>query len=307
MNTKRFLLFVLLAIALSACAATRAAPSEPAATPAGVVPPEQVVEDFYGWYLGYVGDPTNPRNPLVDGAYQSSEYLTPDFIAQVDAIVASFDTGGYDPFLCSQDVPESVTVEKVAPSGDEATVTVRTSFPGHTFTLQLKHIDGQWKIAGIVCSAKAGSELDDWPLFTDDVYGYQMRIPPMWQAEEVPILQPDLEEPVVRVIAVAPPDWAEDYKPYLLEVSVGSAEAYTRRFPLPEEGERQTINGYAVSVATFGPPDSAVVFYMFQHTTDATLRVTVRDEVSGFPARAAGNNILSSVLSRMLSTFEFTR
>jgi hypothetical protein len=47
----------------------------------------------------------------VDGAYRSSEYLTPEFVRKVDEIVASFDKGGYDPFLCAQDISGEFTVQ----------------------------------------------------------------------------------------------------------------------------------------------------------------------------------------------------
>jgi hypothetical protein len=43
-----------------------------------------------------------------------------------DEIIASFDRGGYSPFLCAQDIPDSVTVDEATISGDTASVTVHT-------------------------------------------------------------------------------------------------------------------------------------------------------------------------------------
>jgi hypothetical protein len=113
-----------------------------------VTTPEQTVEGFYNWYLGYARD---VGNPLVDKAYQSSEYLTDGFIEQVDQILASFDRGGYDPFLCAQDVPESVVVDEAVISGDGASLTVNTSFEGHAFTVELQQANSRWTISNVVC------------------------------------------------------------------------------------------------------------------------------------------------------------
>ena len=145
MKQKQFTLFVLtmalgLTIVLDRCSPA------PASSEAMSVAPETVVESFYNWYLGY------PGNPLVDGAYRSSEYLTTEFVRKADEIIASFDKGGYDPFLCAQDIPESFAVNEAVISGDEAGVVVHTSFEGHMFTVDLQRVDGQWKITDIICS-----------------------------------------------------------------------------------------------------------------------------------------------------------
>jgi len=150
---KQFTLFVLtmalgLTIVLDRCSPA------PASSEAMSVAPETVVESFYNWYLGY------PGNTIVDGAYRSSEYLTTEFVRKVDEIIASFDKGGYDPFLCAQDIPESFTVDKATVSGEEASVVVHEIWnPGtqyesvHNVTVALRMVDGQWKIADVICLA----------------------------------------------------------------------------------------------------------------------------------------------------------
>jgi hypothetical protein len=96
MYAKKLVMFVPivvvgLAMLLSGCSS---APEPAAASPSDMTP-EEIVMSFYDGYIAY------PGNPLVDEAYRSSEYLTEEFVQKVDGIIASFDHGGYDPFLCS--------------------------------------------------------------------------------------------------------------------------------------------------------------------------------------------------------------
>jgi hypothetical protein len=149
MKTKLFTLFVLLiglAVVSTGCGSEAAQASTD-------VPPEKVVESFYEWYLGYIGDRASDemRNPLVDGAYRSSEYLSEAFVQKVDDLLASFEHGGYDPFLCAQDIPESISADKAMVSGDAASVMVHTSFAGHSLQVDLQQFEGQWKISDIIC------------------------------------------------------------------------------------------------------------------------------------------------------------
>lgn len=145
-----FVLSALVTVSTLALAACGPAP-EAAAEAAG---PEAVVEEFYSWYLDYIGDRASGefRNPLVDKAYRDSELLTPAFVTSVDELLASFDRVGYDPFLCAKDIPESVSVSEVAVSGDEASAMVETSFAGHSFEVELEMVEGEWLISDVVCT-----------------------------------------------------------------------------------------------------------------------------------------------------------
>jgi hypothetical protein len=107
--------------------------------------PEKVVTSFYEEYLGCI-DLAAGRNPLVDRAYRSSEFLSEGFVAEVDELLDSFERGACDPFLLAQDVPESVAVGEAVVAGETAQVPVETSFEGHGFLVTLKRIDGVWKI-----------------------------------------------------------------------------------------------------------------------------------------------------------------
>ncbi len=123
-------------------------------TTASQAAPDQVVKDFYAWYLGYIGDRStgNFRNPLVDKAYRSSDALAQEFVARLDVFTA----GGmmFDPILCAQDVPTSISTGAPAVAGSSATVRVETSFAGHAFDVRLTQAGGGWKIADVICAPR---------------------------------------------------------------------------------------------------------------------------------------------------------
>lgn len=128
-------------------------PTIPAITaPATALPsiqtPEQVVSEFYEWYIGYSSG-AEGKSPLADGAYKTTGSLTDDFIRQVEEAVASFDRGAADPILCAQDVPSHIVVRQVALEGERANVLVETSFANHSLWVELVQADGQWKINNI--------------------------------------------------------------------------------------------------------------------------------------------------------------
>lgn len=115
--------------------------------------PEDVVADFYAWYVHY------PGNPLADQAYLSAGlFLTQGFIERVADTVASVDGGGFDPILLAQDVPEAIATKPAVIDGETATVAVSTSFEGHTFVVRLVKDGGLWKIDGVAPDADASTE-----------------------------------------------------------------------------------------------------------------------------------------------------
>lgn len=91
------------------------------------VAPEEVVTRFYEGYVGSDGESETTRNLLADRAYRSSEFLSDGFIDEVDALLDSFERGGYNPFLLAQDVPTSVEVGEAMILGATAAVPVETS------------------------------------------------------------------------------------------------------------------------------------------------------------------------------------
>jgi hypothetical protein len=105
---------------------------------------EQVVQDFYDWYLSYDG------NPLVDHAYRTGRYLSPEMVAFLDDFTQN--EMGYDPVLCAQDKPASISPTAARVAGGWASVEVSTSFEGHRFSVELIQTDGDWLIDKVNCA-----------------------------------------------------------------------------------------------------------------------------------------------------------
>lgn len=106
--------------------------------------PDQVVQDFYAWYLSYDG------NPLVEHTYRSSEYLSPDMIALLDELTQ--EGMQYDPVLCAQDKPTDIDTGLAQVAGGQASVEVTTSFEYHAFSVELVQTNGDWLIDKVNCA-----------------------------------------------------------------------------------------------------------------------------------------------------------
>lgn len=117
--------------------------------------PEVVARDFYTWYLQAFGDIASGtfRSPLSDKTYHESEYLTPSFMEHVDEILEGFvNRSSYDPILCAQNIPEEVIPVGTFWHGEQVSVVMSTSFPGHFITLDLQRVGDEWKIGNITCA-----------------------------------------------------------------------------------------------------------------------------------------------------------
>ena len=120
--------------------------------------PEETVQEFYTSYLDIFDHQAEDgfHNPLVERTFRQSDLLTEDFKSRVDALLDSFteDGLGYDPFLCAQDIPDSISAETLSPDSGTAPVQVTSSFEGHQLEVRVIQ-DGQtWKIDDIVCGVK---------------------------------------------------------------------------------------------------------------------------------------------------------
>jgi len=115
--------------------------------------PEQVVRDYYRWYLDYVGPDFggDVHNPLVERAYQISPFLSGELINRIDGIVENGREIHYDPFLCAQDIPAEIQVIASFQTDHQAAVVVESSFYQHIFTVDLVKSRGQWKISNVDC------------------------------------------------------------------------------------------------------------------------------------------------------------
>ena len=294
--------------------------------PEGPIPvtPGGPVEGFYSWYIGYA---RNVGNPLVDGAYRSSEYLTAEFVDKVDEIIASFDKGAYDPFLCAQDIPESFTVGEADVSGDRASLDVRTSFEGHAFTVEVVEVDGTWSISDVVCAAPGAGEEEpaaaapdgvdavevaDWPVFVDTECGFQVRYPEGWTYEDIPPVPEGMEVPegmkaLKRVLVFAPQGWDGVAPPLSVDVTEGTEEEFGWLYAPPSSTEDLEVNGLPVVKAVEDLGQVQVVHYIFQSPADGDVRVVVTDFISGFPKRLAGHEDVVELVGQILNTVEFTQ
>lgn len=125
--------------------------------------PVQTVENFYGQWLSYPGEPP-VKNPMADKIYRTSEYVTEKLIQRLDNNISALETENYDRVLCSQEKPEKIEFKESFIKGEEAEVIVVEDFWGQLkeITVSLKMSDGEWKIDKITCPAAgidSGSQL----------------------------------------------------------------------------------------------------------------------------------------------------
>lgn len=115
--------------------------------------PGQVTEGFYGWYLEYAERDSdgNFRNPLIDRAYRDSEYMSETFVNEIDGVLEEMEMGGYDPFLCAQDIPDEVHIIDSYLEGDAIVMVMESSFEGHQFEVELSPENESYLISGIRC------------------------------------------------------------------------------------------------------------------------------------------------------------
>jgi hypothetical protein len=144
-----------------AIVASTATPPPPATAVAEKQPeletPETIVRAFYDWYLAYFGDRSQGivNNPLVDGAYRDTPYLTTSFVQHIDELLAEMrrqEAGGYDPILCAQDIPQFVEPDVTFSHNGMASVVLRSSFPNQMVTVDLVPHNESWLISNITCA-----------------------------------------------------------------------------------------------------------------------------------------------------------
>jgi hypothetical protein len=232
------------------------------------VPHREVVDTvsaFYNWYLAYIApDETgHVNNPLVDGAYRDSPYLTEAFIERIDAqlegehIIA-------DPFLCAQDVPESFEVQVIEWYSSVATtmctaeqscqavdvmprravVLLRQFFAGnpqsYNITVRLVAADEDWRLSNVICEdtitpAGATRAFYDWYLaytapdetghFNNPLVDKAYRRAPYLSVELVEKMDELLsEEPIMYDPFVCAQDVPEWYRTEEIEIRADSAQ-----------------------------------------------------------------------------------
>lgn len=270
--------------------------------------PEQVVSDFYAWYVHY------PGNPLVDKAYYGAGlFLTPGLIEEIDAIVASFDKGGFDPLLLAQDVPGAVTAEPAVIDGDTATVVVSTSFEGHTFTVRLVKDGPIWKIDGVTEGANRSegatvpddgdaSDMADWRVFRHEHYAVQLMYPSDWAAQEARIQDPQSFRPIVSVANFGAKDVEGRQMLASLEISEGSLEEVLRLCSLEADAVKAVeVGGRTMRVGTNPYGET---FYVLQSPYADNVWATLRDSMT-WENPSEADQALKAAVEGMVETLAF--
>jgi len=272
--------------------------------------PDNVVADFYRWYVHY------PGNPLVDQAYWGAGlFLTQGFIERVADTVASFDQGGYDPILLAQDVPETISTEPAVIEGDTATVAVSTSFEGHTFVVRLAKDGALWKIDGVAHDAEsvgekraqdaatgAVSDGDDWQVHRLERFGVQVAYPGDWAAMEARLQDPGSVRPIIHVTTFGAKEIEGRQMLVSLEMSEGTLEEVLRVCSLEADAvETVDIAGRAMLV---GANPYGETFYILQSPTNENVWAVLRDSMN-WDEPSENDLALKAAVAEMVETLAF--
>jgi len=250
---------LLLALLMGSCRSPEAEPlptllpeSAVEGVPEGASADETLIH-FYEQYSLY------PGNPLATEAYRVNDSLTrflhPDWIAEVDSILASFESqgGGFDPFVCAQDLPSEFEVEEQSCSERECSLQVQADFPGsssYLFTVMMVREAENWQVREVRCSppevepaARAGASESlpepppdangEWRLYHSERWGFSLDLPPGWQALEDEVYDRSPNDPVsgyVNLVADGLPTAVS------LVVSEAPLESFRAVFPEPDGG-----------------------------------------------------------------------
>lgn len=148
-------LLALLAVTLVGCGSSPATPTNT------VTGPAQTTTEFYTWYLTTDRD---SGSPMVSQAYYNRPELAPAMVATADASLAAYKQDGFDPFLCSKEVPDGMSAGQPQISGSRATVPVilvwnpgTSSEAKTTLTAHLVRTDVIWQITAIDCPTSPGT------------------------------------------------------------------------------------------------------------------------------------------------------
>jgi hypothetical protein len=141
MRTLRGLLLIALALVGSAVVA----PAQADATA-----PEQVIRDFYRWYVGQL---VAEKDPFKDGRTEMKRYATERLIAQINKMRNSADGVSSDYFLNAQDFDKdwakNLTISTPVVKNDKATANVElkgAEMGTQKLRVTLAQEKGTWKV-----------------------------------------------------------------------------------------------------------------------------------------------------------------
>ena len=162
-----------------------------------------------------------------------------------------------------------------------------------------------------------------WHAFTDETYGFQLKIPQDWTFQEMATAGPGVPEdwPLQRSVIFFPQPWADRFEqtggppdpnappavPAIsLEVYVGPLEQFRRAHPRPTMEETLDINGieaiWGVEVVS---DEIQLIRYVFQDPHNETVRVVLNDNFGGFAERRAADPEITDLIPRVVATFVF--
>ena len=164
---------------------------------------------------------------------------------------------------------------------------------------------------------------DNWPVFSDETYGFQLAYPGDWTYKDLDAQGAGMPDdwPVERVVIFYPQAWAERFErsgppdpdappaiPALsLEVCIGSEEQFRRAYVEPDRSETLTINGIEMVREESGSGEYVTVQYVFQNPANPDVRVVLVDNLSKFTDRAAEYPDIVDLIPTIVATFEFAR
>lgn len=286
----------------------------------------EVASSFYGWYLDYIGDPGSDtfRNPLVDRAYRGHPLLTEDFQAEMDALLDSFEGGGYDPFLMAQDIPHDFDVE---PGPDADTALVHLYFGTetvHDLLVTTKTTDNCRQIRAIEEAnpePATGSDPTaalEQSVFISDELGFALDYPADWVMKPLKLEGPGMPDdwPVAAAWQIMPPDVAEALAnpsppdptapvvvaPFQLEVVSGDEQALQRVYPTID-GKPISFNGFDGTHIVMEP---GYEHFIVPHPYRAGLWIVLTDWVTMFPGRESMAELAAPVREQLLNSLAFS-
>ncbi len=312
---------LLLALLMSSCRSPKAEPlptllpeSAVESAPEGASADETLMH-FYEQYSLY------PGNPLVTAAYREndslSRYLHPDWIDEVDSILASFESqgGGYDPFVCAQDHPSEFQVEEGDCGERECSLQVRAAFTGsssYSFIVMMVREADKWQVLEVRCSppeaepdAEAGvpeilpetppDANGEWRPYRSERWGFSLELPPGWLAMEDEVFDRSPNDPVsgyVNLLAGGIPTAVS------LVVSEAPLESFRAVFPEPAGGSSSWPGLDQVLVEEHFDGE---LYLIYTHPQNPEFRVCFRvlDPVDNL------NREMEEFLMEMLRSFSF--
>jgi hypothetical protein len=171
-------------------------------------------------------------------------------------------------------------------------------------------------------AGRASSQPEGWQVYREPEYGFRVAYPAAWTVETAkpgPGL-PRIGPPNVMVVALLmPTEWSErlargeqpaavdpSQVPLMVEITKGTWDQYRLANSTPTDSEQVSLNGLTAIREIDGPLDGAhVVRYLLLHPTRPDVRITVIDNLSGFPDRLAGNEELLATYQQVLATVAF--